>query len=143
MPPLFVSPEVWPFVEVLLFIALSLFQILTFLSYSTAFHSLHLSLSMVEPEATPPVAAAALEAEFDDWESDSAVGQSITSSTTSISSSILKYREENGRTYHAYKVANCHRSVMTKANKERTETITSLMMSGKMTDWTCNITFST
>lgn len=57
---------------------------------------------MAEPEATPP--AAPLEAESDDWEADSAVGESITSSTTSIGSSIMKYREENGRTYHAYKV---------------------------------------
>jgi hypothetical protein len=29
--------------------------------------------------------------------------QSIASSTTSIGSSILKHREENGRRYHAYK----------------------------------------
>jgi hypothetical protein len=49
-----------------------------------------------------------LEAEPDDYENDSALGgESIASSTTSINSSILKYREENGRTYHAYKV-NCN-----------------------------------
>ena len=46
-----------------------------------------------------------LEAEADDYEADSAFGQSIASSTTSINSSIMKYRFENGRTYHAYKVS--------------------------------------
>src|ERR1700712_4248269 len=52
-----------------------------------------------------PVAPGALEAEDDNWEVDSAVGaDDLASSTTSISSSILRYREENGRTYHAYKV---------------------------------------
>ncbi|KAH9204396.1 S-adenosyl-L-methionine-dependent methyltransferase [Leptodontidium sp. 2 PMI_412] len=45
-----------------------------------------------------------LEAEADNYENDSALGaESIASSTTSINSSIMKYREENGRTYHAYK----------------------------------------
>jgi hypothetical protein len=51
-----------------------------------------------------PAPVAIHEAEPDDYEYDSGVGGSIVSSTTSISSSILKYREENGRTYHAYKV---------------------------------------
>jgi hypothetical protein len=54
-----------------------------------------------ESQATP---AADLVAEADDWEAESALGESLASSTTSINSSILKYREENGRTYHAYKV---------------------------------------
>lgn len=57
------------------------------------------------PLAVPAPAPAALEAEEDDWENDSAVGESIASSTTSLNSSIMKYREENGRTYHAYKVS--------------------------------------
>ncbi|KAH7121918.1 S-adenosyl-L-methionine-dependent methyltransferase [Dactylonectria estremocensis] len=34
---------------------------------------------------------------------DSSLGEDATSSTASIGSSILRYREENGRTYHAYK----------------------------------------
>lgn len=46
-----------------------------------------------------------LEPEADDYENDSTLGDDeAASSTVSISSSILKYREENGRTYHAYKV---------------------------------------
>ncbi len=46
-----------------------------------------------------------IEAEADDYENDSALGDDATvGSTESISSSILKYRVENGRTYHAYKV---------------------------------------
>lgn len=45
-----------------------------------------------------------LEAEADDWEGDSAIGGEEASSTASMSSSILRYRQENGRTYHAYKV---------------------------------------
>ncbi|KAH6672371.1 S-adenosyl-L-methionine-dependent methyltransferase [Halenospora varia] len=57
------------------------------------------------PSTVPAIApATALEAEADDHhDTDSALGDSIASSTTSIGSSILKYREENGRTYHAYK----------------------------------------
>jgi hypothetical protein len=42
--------------------------------------------------------------EADDDDNDSSLGLELASSTTSIGSSILKYREENGRTYHAYKV---------------------------------------
>ncbi len=45
----------------------------------------------------------AIEAEADDYEYDSGLGEDTASSTTSISSSIMKHREENGRTYHAYK----------------------------------------
>jgi len=45
-----------------------------------------------------------LEAEAED-DADSALGDdnSVTSSTTSLGSSIMKHREENGRTYHVYK----------------------------------------
>ncbi len=44
-----------------------------------------------------------IEADVDD-DADSAIGvRSLASSTTSIGSSILKGRQENGRTYHAYK----------------------------------------
>lgn len=56
----------------------------------------------VIPDLSAPVA---LVAEADEHESDSGFdADSVASSITSISSSILKYREENGRTYHAYKV---------------------------------------
>ncbi|RDW56952.1 hypothetical protein BP5796_13019 [Coleophoma crateriformis] len=44
-----------------------------------------------------------LAAEPDDYAVDSVVGEEDQASSTSIASSILKYREENGRTYHAYK----------------------------------------
>ncbi|KAG4430735.1 hypothetical protein IFR05_013776 [Cadophora sp. M221] len=49
--------------------------------------------------AVPP----ALEAEDDDYDSAYDGESTAGSSTTSIGSSILKFREENGRTYHAYK----------------------------------------
>ncbi|KAF5591101.1 methyltransferase [Fusarium pseudoanthophilum] len=39
----------------------------------------------------------------DDTDADSAIGDDNASDTTSLRSSILRYREENGRTYHAYK----------------------------------------
>jgi hypothetical protein len=42
--------------------------------------------------------------EADDDDNDSSLGAELASSTTSIGSSILNYRQENGRTYHAYKV---------------------------------------
>ena len=46
-----------------------------------------------------------LEAEDDTYATDSAYGDgAVASSTTSISSSVMRYRQENGRTYHAYKV---------------------------------------
>jgi SAM-dependent methyltransferase len=45
-----------------------------------------------------------LEPEDHEHDNDSALGDdNPADSTTSIGSSILKYREENGRTYHAYK----------------------------------------
>jgi len=66
---------------------------------------------MAEPQATEtlstPVVSGpdGLEAEADNWDGDSALGEvNIASSTTSMTSSILRYRQENGRTYHAYKV---------------------------------------
>lgn len=53
--------------------------------------------------AQPPEATH-IAAEGDDWEdNDSSLGSDLGSSTTSIGSSILNHREENGRTYHAYK----------------------------------------
>jgi len=45
---------------------------------------------------------ATIEAEADDYANDPGLEENG-SSTTSIASSILKFREENGRTYHAYK----------------------------------------
>ncbi|RGP78988.1 hypothetical protein FLONG3_2894 [Fusarium longipes] len=36
-------------------------------------------------------------------DTDSSLGEEVLSSTASVSSSILNYRRENGRTYHAYK----------------------------------------
>ncbi len=64
----------------------------------------------IEISATALAATSALgdlEAEADNWEGDSAVGEEdIALSTSSIGSSIMKYRQENGRTYHAYKVIN-------------------------------------
>ncbi|KAL4729764.1 hypothetical protein ACLX1H_004188 [Fusarium chlamydosporum] len=41
-----------------------------------------------------------------DNDTDSSLGEDVLSSTASISSSILDYRRENGRTYHAYKDGN-------------------------------------
>lgn len=52
---------------------------------------------------TTAEASTAIQAEADDYDGyDSGFGE-VASSTTSISSSIMRYREENGRTYHAYK----------------------------------------
>lgn len=55
------------------------------------------------PNGSLPFILATLEAE-DDADANSAVGDDVASSTASVASSILKYRTENGRTYHAYKV---------------------------------------
>lgn len=53
---------------------------------------------MAEPQAV------VLQPEADDYDGDSAIGSnSAVSSTASLASSIRKHREENGRTYHAYK----------------------------------------
>jgi SAM-dependent methyltransferase len=55
---------------------------------------------MADPQAPAPIVAD----DFDD--NDSALGDDtpdVASSTASINSSIMRYREENGRTYHAYK----------------------------------------
>jgi SAM-dependent methyltransferase len=57
-------------------------------------------------DTAPPVLFTSLEIdEFaaNETDTDSAFGSEDGSSTSSISSSILKYRQENGRTYHAYK----------------------------------------
>jgi hypothetical protein len=52
-----------------------------------------------------PVGPGPLEAEADGWDGDSAFeADDLAYSTASISSSILQYRVENGRTYHGYKV---------------------------------------
>ena len=61
---------------------------------------------VAEPAQPAQPQAAALEPEADDWDKDSAFGGEgdLANSTTSLTSTILKYREENGRTYHAYKV---------------------------------------
>jgi hypothetical protein len=62
----------------------------------------HTASSPRSPITAQPETAAGIEA--DDDENDSAYAESLASSTTSIGSSVLKFREENGRTYHAYKV---------------------------------------
>ena len=73
---------------------------------------------MAEPQATAPTAPAGLEAEADDWASDSAFGdENLTSSTVSVSSSIMRYREKNGRTYHAYKVVLLSNSNLARQSK--------------------------
>lgn len=72
--------------------------------------------TLVAPEAAPaasgeikipevtPASGPTIEAEADDYDdNDSAIDSSTASSTTSIGSSILNYRMENGRRYHAYK----------------------------------------
>ncbi|KAI3536422.1 methyltransferase [Colletotrichum filicis] len=44
-----------------------------------------------------------LESDGEDSDLDSSLGAEVQPSTISLRSSILRYREENGRTYHAYK----------------------------------------
>ncbi|XEU97659.1 hypothetical protein FSHL1_002945 [Fusarium sambucinum] len=59
-----------------------------------------------EPESIPPTSTAVLEVDeidTNDSDQDSFLQTDEESSTSSISSSILHYRQENGRTYHAYK----------------------------------------
>ena len=58
---------------------------------------------MAEPHLTAPVLE--IDGEISDHDSAFDSGP-FTTSTISIGSSILKYREENGRTYHAYKDGN-------------------------------------
>jgi SAM-dependent methyltransferase len=53
------------------------------------------------PETGPGVIEADTDIVSDD--ADSSLGSDVLSSTASLNSSILKFREENGRTYHAYK----------------------------------------
>jgi hypothetical protein len=70
------------------------------------------AVAAVESPTSSPVAgagaatSAGVEAEDDDYADSAYDGDSVASSTTSIGSSVLKYREENGRTYHAYKVCS-------------------------------------
>lgn len=64
---------------------------------------------MAEPQTTSspasPAVPSSLEAEADGWAGDSSIGEDdLASSKASITSSIQRYREENGRTYHGYKV---------------------------------------
>ncbi|PVH79468.1 S-adenosyl-L-methionine-dependent methyltransferase [Cadophora sp. DSE1049] len=55
-----------------------------------------------EALSVPPVTE--IEPETDTYDdADSSLGSALGSSTTSIGSSILNYRKENGRRYHAYK----------------------------------------
>ncbi|KAG4422844.1 hypothetical protein IFR04_004066 [Cadophora malorum] len=55
-----------------------------------------------EAGSAPP--ATEIEPEADTYDdADSSLGSALGSSTTSIGSSILNYRKENGRRYHAYK----------------------------------------
>jgi hypothetical protein len=54
-------------------------------------------------EPAPIITPAGVEAENDDYAADSVFGDDMPSSTASVASSIFKYRQENGRTYHAYK----------------------------------------
>ncbi|CRK14652.1 hypothetical protein BN1723_010432 [Verticillium longisporum] len=63
-----------------------------------------LAMSSPTPQATAaqPDVLDVDEAAIRGDDADSALG-SVASSTTSINSSILRYRQENGRTYHAYK----------------------------------------
>lgn len=105
---------------------------------------------MAESQATnPPAGLAApgpLEAESDDWDGDSAVGaDDLASFKASIGSSILKYRVENGRTYHAYKV--CFTSSLQflqhQINSRKTDKTPSRMTNRKMIVWISNtISFS-
>lgn len=59
---------------------------------------------MADPTSTAdPVALEVDEAETDTASNTDSFASTEGSSTSSITSSILKYRQENGRTYHAYK----------------------------------------
>jgi SAM-dependent methyltransferase len=57
---------------------------------------------MAEPRVPSPDPSAAVEADSFDDDVDSSLGDDLLSSTASLSSSIMKFREENGRTYHGY-----------------------------------------
>ncbi|KAK4658160.1 hypothetical protein QC762_204300 [Podospora pseudocomata] len=56
-----------------------------------------------EPAQPEPAHIQADDEEPDETDVDSSWGEDAVSSTASISSSILDYRKENGRTYHAYR----------------------------------------
>ncbi|VTT74840.1 unnamed protein product [Fusarium fujikuroi] len=55
---------------------------------------------------TQQVDLAALVPDYATKDTDSSLGEDLQSSSASVSSSILNYRRENGRTYHAYKDGN-------------------------------------
>ncbi|KAF4475659.1 putative methyltransferase tdiE [Colletotrichum fructicola Nara gc5] len=62
----------------------------------------------VHPAAPAAAATAPLEADVGDDENDggdadSAMGESVLGSSMSMTSSIMRYREENGRTYHSFR----------------------------------------
>ncbi|KAK0752829.1 S-adenosyl-L-methionine-dependent methyltransferase [Schizothecium vesticola] len=59
------------------------------------------------PAAPAPVAARCAGHEFDAADGESAYSDGGESDTTSLKFSILGYRKENGRTYHAYKDGTC------------------------------------
>jgi hypothetical protein len=100
---------------------------------------------MAESQATNPptgpAAASPLEPEADDWDGDSAVGvEDLASSTVSIGSSILRYRKENGRTYHAYKVCffSSLQCLQHQFNSKRTDNTPSRTTNRKMIVWISN-----
>lgn len=57
----------------------------------------------IEADPASPTAEPALPADDSGSDSDSSLGTDVQSSTVSLRSSVMRYREENGRTYHAYK----------------------------------------
>jgi SAM-dependent methyltransferase len=54
------------------------------------------------PDINPPSPDPEAGVEADDYDDNESSLADLQSSTASISSSIMKFREENGRTYHAY-----------------------------------------
>jgi hypothetical protein len=86
-----------------------------------------------------PVAPGPLEAEADDWDGDSAIAAGeVASSKASICSSILKYRVENGRTYHGYKVNTLLSGFYTTNNTSRTGSTPFRTTRQKMIVWIFN-----
>lgn len=79
----------------------------------------------------PEAVGGPLEVDGDDnsfRDDDSTYGEgSVASSVTSISSSVMKYREENGRTYHAYKVFS-HVSAPLPAGLRQSTSLTSRIL---------------
>lgn len=56
-----------------------------------------------QTQPTQPIAQVEVDDDAFDGDGDSALGDDVELSTASISSSILRFRQENGRTYHAYR----------------------------------------